>query len=565
MQQLKPVINFLKKHMFWLSSGLMAIFLIVAWYLAAQAVDAEKEKDIQALTSKISELESVMKVSAEGVPAEVRAHPNDVSKQGMEQRLVEARQATIKAWKVRREAQEPIMVWPDEVLKNPEFLKFFEQFSPPEGRDKIPQEKVARYLQIYTREIPKRMPEICSIIGTKWDAEAEEKTADAKAKKDDQASGDSQDSPSAAVAKDGGDAPNVVLWNGDNQKLWQEKLTQFKGFDGNTEAFATAYQVFALQQDLWLLEAIFKVIKQVNGDADANDLAAIREIDHIAFGREARAKVGSLSPVDTRLAAGAGAEGAGTELGAGPSGPPPGGPGAPPPGAPGSAPAPGGAPAGEAAATPFVSLEASDPLFALGPFHGRYVDAQGEPLPIQKVHDVLKPTNKALPDQDLELVVARRVPVRIALKMQENKIPAFIAACANSPFCFEINQIRLNRHEPGEKIELNGGVKSKAGTGGGGGGSQERDTPTVGIGGAAGGGGSAGLDGGGEEPTKTKPTGSTGPMAAERRTNLLIEVEFTGFVKIYNKVDESRLLPEGQQTAPNNSAALPADGGAGKP
>jgi hypothetical protein len=52
------------------------------------------------------------------------------------------------------------------------------------------------------------------------------------------------------------------------------------------------------------------------------------------------------------------------------------------------------------------------------------------------VHDVLKPTNKALPDQDLELVVARRIPVRIALKMQENKIPAFIAACANSPFCF---------------------------------------------------------------------------------------------------------------------------------
>jgi hypothetical protein len=147
--------------------------------------------------------------------------------------------------------------------------------------------------------------------------------------------------------------------------------------------------------------------------------------------------------------------------------------------------------------------------------------------------------------------------------MQENKIPACIAACANSPFCFEINQIRLNRHKPGEKIELNGGVKSKSGSGGGGG-SQERDTPTVGIGGGAGGGGSAGLDGGGDEPTKTKPTGSTGPMASERRTNLLVEVEFTGFVKIYNKVDEARLLPEGQQTAPN-SAALPAGGGAGKP
>jgi hypothetical protein len=447
------------------------------------------------------------------------------------------------------------MIWPDEVLKNPEFLQFFEQFSTPEGRDKIPQEQVARYLQIYTREIPKRMPDICSIIGTKWDAELTDKTANAKDKKDDKAGGGENGKPSAAVAKDGGDGPIVVLWNGDNQKLWQEKLTRFGGFDGNTEAFATAYQVFALQQDLWLLEAMFRVIKQVNGDADANDLAAIREIDHIAFGREARAKVGSLSTPDARLADATFAQG-GTSAGGAP--PPPGAPGAPPPSAPGGSPAAGTAGGGATAGTPFDPLAATDPLAALGPFHGRYVDVNGDPLPVQKVHEVLKPSTTTLPEKDLELVVARRVPVRIALKMQENKIPAFIAACANSPFCFEINQIRLNRHKAGEQIEVNGGVKSTSGSGGGGG-SQERDTPTVGIGGAAGGGGSAGLDGGGDEPTKSKPTGSTGPMAAERRTNLLVDVEFTGFVKIYNEVDEARLLllPQGQQTASSNAEAPP--------
>jgi len=558
MQQLKPIINFLKKYIFWISSALMAISLTVSWFLASQAVDAEKEIDIQKLNSKISELESVMKVSAEGIPPEVKVHPNELSKQGMDQRLAEAGKAVIKAWKVRRDAQKPLMVWPDEVLKNPEFLQFFEQFSEPEGRDKISQEQVARYLQIYTREIPKRMPEICAIIGAKWDAELKDKTAYAKDKQDDRAGGDGKDEPSVSIAKDSGDGPNVVLWNGDNQKLWQDKLRQFKGFDGNTEAFATAYQAFALQQDLWLLEAMFKVIKQVNGDADANDLAAIREIDHIAFGREARVKVGSLSTPDSRLADATIAQGSGASGGGAP--PPPGAPGAPPPGAPGSSPAPGPSGGGEAAATPFDSLAASDPLSALGPFHGRYVDVNGDPLPIQKVHEVLKPSTKTLPEKELELVVARRVPVRIALKMQENKIPAFIAACSNSPFCFEINQIRLNRHKAGEKIELNGGVKSTAGSGGGGGG-QERDTPTVGIGGGAGGGGSAGLDGGGEEPTKTKPTGSTGPMAAERRTNLLVDVEFTGFVKIYNQVDEARLqlLPQGQPAAAEAAASAPSE------
>lgn len=549
MEQLKPFLNFLNKNKFWLCSGLLAVASVVTWFLAAGAVDAAKDQDIQTLNGKISELEGVLKVSAEGLPGEVKAHPNDSSKQGMEQRLAEARDATLKAWKMRREAQEPIMVWPEEVLKSPEFVKFFAQFSPPEAFDKIPQEKVATYLQMYTREIPKRMPEICKVIGTKWDAAEEEK---AKEKAKDASKSGSGDSPSAAVDKDGGLGDDIVFWNADNQKLWQDKLTQFNGFDGNTQMFATAYQAFALQQDLWLLEAMFKVIKEVNGAADANDLAAIREIDHIAFGRDCRAKVGELSPIDKRLAD-ASVTDAALAQGGGPALAPPGGP-APPANA-----GQGGAPgAGQA----FANLEASDPLVALGPFHGRYVGPDGEPLPIQKVHDVLKLSNKTLPDQDLELVVAKRVPVRIALKMEENKIPAFIAACANSPFGFEINQVRLNRHKPGEGIELNGGAKAKSSSSGGGASGRGRDNPTAGMGGS----GSAGLDGGGEEESSSKKsTGSTGPMAAESRTNLLVDVEFSGIVKIYNPVNESRLKSGAEQAGMGGVPGAPAANPGGRP
>ncbi|MFN9751833.1 MAG: hypothetical protein ACK57U_10650 [Planctomycetota bacterium] len=567
MEKMKPFLNFLKKNWFWLSSGLMAILLCGAWFLAASALQQAQETDTQALNGKITELENVLKTSADGLDPSVKAHPNDLSKEGMDQRLDAGSKAVIDAWKLRFEAQQPIMVWPEEVLKSPEFVKFFARFSPPEAYEKIPQESVSTYLQMYTREIPKRMPEICKIIGTKWDAEEAEKALETVNRgKDEQGGrreGGAGGGPTAASSTDLGKQGSVVLWNKENQKLWLEKLTKFEGFDGNTQKFATAYQAFALQQDLWLLEAMFKVIKQVNGDADANDLAAIREIDHIAFGREARANLAVLSEVDARLAdasvtdsaLAAGAAGSATAGGMpsedeirknDPFSAPP-------------------AAGGEGGGAAVFEKEPPAGFEALGPFQGRYVNANNEPISVKDVHDVLKLASTGLPEQNLELLVAKRVPVRIALKMQENRIPAFIAACANSAFGFEINQVRVNRHKPGEGIELNGGAKAKSG--GGGGGRDGSDRPSVGVGGGQGGG--SGLDGGGSEseaPSGGAGSGSNGPMIAERRTNLIVDVEFSGIVKIYNPVNEARLKPAGDSA---DGAATAASGtarpGSGRP
>lgn len=560
MEKIKPFLNFLKKNWFWLTSGLMASMLVTSWFLAANALQQAQNRDTQTLNGKIAELEKVLKTSAEGLSPETKAHPNDLSKEGMDNRLESGRKAVIEAWKLRFEAQQPIMVWPEEVLKSPEFVKFFARFTPPEAYEKIPQESVATYLQMYTREIPKRMPEICKIIGSKWDAEEAEKALEApKIGGSDGRRGSGEGSaPKIESSLGGADkTKSVVLWNSDNQKLWLDKLTRFEGFDGNTQRFATAYQALALQQDLWLLEAMFKVIKQVNGDADANDLAAIREIDHIVFGREARASLASLSEVDTRLADASITD---ASLGGGQAASPSGDEDGPRRNNPNASPAP-SAPAAAAA----TSFEKDPPagFEALGPFHGRYVNANNEPISVKDVHDVLKLSGSGLPDANLELLVAKRVPVRIALKMQENKIPAFIAACANSPFGFEINQVRINRHKAGEGIELNGGARSAGGSGGGRAGG---DQPTISSGG--GGGGGSGLDGGGETAggSTSSLTTSNAPMVPERRTNLIVDVEFSGIVKIYNPVNEARLKPSGEAAGSNaTAAARPAAAGSGRP
>ena len=87
----------------------------------------------------------------------------------------------------------------------------------------------------------------------------------------------------------------------------------------------------------------------------------------------------------------------------------------------------------------------------------RYVDPSFEPIAATQVKAVLG--GAELPENNLELIVAKRVPFRIAVEIDERKINEFIAICANSEFVFEVNQLRVNRHlsHPGE-IKFNGGA-----------------------------------------------------------------------------------------------------------
>ena len=149
-----------------------------------------------------------------------------------------------------------------------------------------------------------------------------------------------------------------------------------------------------------------------------------------------------------------------------------------------------------------------------------------------------------VPQEELELVIAKRVPFRVAVKMDERRIADFMAACANSPFAFEINQVRINKHDPnGEEIPI-GGVSGSDGIG-----SSDLSAGAAGsgIGGGPGGGGTS--------------------QAVEIRTNFDVNVEFYGIVKIYNPVREDLLReaiglqPEGtpdNQPNANDAASVQA-------
>jgi hypothetical protein len=497
--KIKQALKWSNKNRFWLGSAALALAMLICWILVSNSIDANTSKYTSDVQSNISKANAIMNVSAED--GDVKVHPNTTTENGMRELLNQSADELVKAWKLRYNAQAKILQWPKEILADQKFCDYFNVHNPPETYPLESERGIEAFSTLYLNQIPRQMERICrDTLRTKWNYDPAYSKADYKFTPDEELS------------------RFAVAWDEMNQDLWHKKLTSFRGFDdhGNTIEGPTGLQIYMLQQDLWLLEAMFEVIRQINGDVSANDQAKIKKIDHVAFGREARTQLGKLSPLEV------GAAGAASSLDAAPPADPS---------------------TTEAPATTF------DPFASKKPFHGRYVNAAFQPISADEVLTVLQAVKKGdpLPATGLELIVAKRVPVRIALRMDEREIPNFMTACANSPFAFEIRQVRKNRHVPGQGIALNGGDGSGGGSmgnnpmgesrGGGRGmpGGGDRTDPDVSsaMGGSASLGGAprGGAPGGGssDQPESKK---------AETRTNYDIDVEFYGIVKIYNPVSE---------------------------
>ena len=512
MEQLIPVIEFVKKHKFWLICGLVSIASFVTWYLATGSLAQSREKSIKSISSMQTTAQGITRVSASGVEdTSVSAHPNESTKAGMQKQIEGAAASLVRVWEVRREEQEGILKWPADVIPEEasKFIEVYKQFDPPEAFPGLANQDMGQWLGVYKQNIPKRMVTLCEVIGTQWDYDEfglkiEKKTEDLLGR-----IGDDEEMIGMGPKVDVPEELPVVVWSEDNQALWNAKLTDFKGRDGQAglDNLPTPIQVIMLQQDLWLLEAMFEIIKDLNGDADANDVATIKQIFHLAFGRDARSQLGVLTEPNPKLLL-AGFPADGDEPGfdnfpAEPAGDP------------------------EEVFDPYPG-EGNEQL---GPFHGRYVDKNFKPISATQVQEVLK--GKSFPEENLELLVAKRVPVRIALKMDERKIDDFIAACANSPFAFEIWQVRVNR--PLDPIKLGGSFENIASVSGP---DDEDIRPSAqSLFSAAPSGGSDG-----------KP--SVDFISPHRRSNYDTNVEFYGIVKIYNPVNEELILNPGGDPAP---------------
>ena len=507
MEKLAPAIAWIKENRFWLVNGLLLLLMIGIWYMQTGTLKEQQGKNEQKIDSQIRLADGILRKKPDDVTDDVvPLHPNRTTQEGMQAELERSANSLIAAWELRVETQKKLLVFPE--LGSPKFNEVFGQYNPPETFPvKSTDTEIEGLLGLYNSKIQNHMIKLCGKDGvrTNWrkDPENYEQTEESESRPK---AGDFQDGGDGRVFKvDDQDAARfAVLWSGVNQQLWFDKLTLFQDRDDHNKSSIdpTPLQCYMLQQDLWVLEAMFNVIRELNGDSNAIDTSAIKQIDHIGIGREGTAQLGELHPVDSRFAPKADESGEGD-----PSNPSSVGFDEPR----------GGSGKGDAQYEMFFSEDevlddpegsypSSDELgdgaeaIGLPPFHNMYVDTKFEPISSEEVLKVVK--GAELPESHLELIIAKRLPVRIGLRMDERKISDFMAACINSPFSFEIQQVRINRHAPGgEVIALGGG-------------------PATAV------------------NTKNEDRGKSFDEVSrvETRTNYDVNVEFFGIIKIYNPV-----------------------------
>lgn len=522
MDQLKKAWDGVNRYLFWIVCLVVAAVALSAGIVNARKLNAARNKLELEINSDIAKVEKVKSTTAETGSDSVKAHPNRYTAQGMGEQIKLAADEALQAWDLRYKSQSPSFVWPKDLL-GPATKAFESQPIPerflPTGKLVNPEEaatatvnadesadsSIEEISTINTQELDKfaqvihlQMPRIASIIGARWEFNVPEEdrsdTADSQ-----EAGGNVLEARGAAGRSRGKDGvkveKEVVQWRKADQERWNNLVTNFKAYSRLPTNRPTLPMALYIQQDLWLLEALFKIIKEVNGDADAKDNADIKKIDHIFFGRNALGMSGSIEAPNARLLKQAIDQGKKREV-----------------------PKPSKALAVTAPAAP-VTISPTSRDF----LNGRYVNGRFEPLPAATVRTAIgtgKLSNSA------ELIVAKRIPFRIAFEMDERRIPEFLAACANSPFRFEVRQVRINRHVPGQTVAADGKAVGGESTNSG-------DAAEAG----------AGLRG----------TTIQAPKMVATRTNYDVKVEFYGFVKVYNPVNyrllQSPADSSGSQTA----------------
>ncbi len=332
--------------------------------------------------------------------AKMPKHPNTVTLEAMKN-LKTARQEDVeKAWKRMYAVQrESILVWPKELSQDfHNEVKAVLADDPIERIDTTKRDIPVHLRQEYRDYIAEELPKLAEMIHADW------------LPRDNM--GGNQ-APQPGVNQPMKKEP-VVIWNEGNQKTLL--ANRFSWPQGTP----TTHQLLYAQEDLWVLTALIQIIKRTNGDAETRHKAAIREIDAILFGADVQGRVGQVMrlqpPLDPM-----------NPMGVAPAGPM--------------------APAPLAPADPLALAKA-----AADPATNRYVNLNYEPL----TGEALKTAVNSEAAADAYAAVAKRIAIRMRVKMDTRKINKLLAECANSPLPVEIRQIRIGC-EPGVVNVAGGG------------------------------------------------------------------------------------------------------------
>lgn len=525
MDQVKQVLAVLNAQKFWVTSGVLALLPIGIWFMAKSTLDKQRQDNEGKIVSAFK--------TAEGIRGNTD-HPNEKTHQGMDENVELVKRSVEEAWREQYEKQQAVLLWPS----GPGELEadFIEKVTSSEFRpfEKLPYgsggpEALRRdFREEYRDYIKRELPKLAAIIGASWQAKAVSSGEGAMGAAGMMGGGGGPPGGMTMGSPQGTSAVvdnSVVAWNSSDQTDLQAR------FDWSSKPgkVPNTLDVLYAQEDLWVLNAVMNIIKRTNGRATANYNATIKELQYIRLGKAVPPTTGQItrlqkgsSSADMMGEGGAAAmmSNAAAMMSSQGSG--------------------GGAEASSDGAAGASGAMASGAGGSGGdPVEMRYVGMDYEPLSASRVRSALTSESPS----DAFLVVAKRIPIRIGVKMDQRHVHRLVTECGNSTLMVEVRQVRVNKQTAG-------------GGGGGGGGFGGFGMPS----GGGGGGESGGLMGGFGMMGSSQFGGGNRNQAASG-SGYDLPIELYGIVYIYNPVID-KLNVEKLEAGDEEAGAAPVEAAA---
>jgi hypothetical protein len=555
MDDLKRNLKEIAKYSFWIISGLVLLLSSIIFYLTSSSMYSSISQRISTVNGVFSKINEVGGKAA--------THPNELSHKEMEKRLEGLVSDVDQAWQFQYERQKDFLTWPQNAFQYPKVHEIFDSLRPFEKKVAFPlpepivaplDQVTVQDRKVYKDYIEPEFPALAKRIGSTWKFVLDQKSMTPGGNGFEPPSGIGGFGPpglgGAGSAQAGklDDTKDLVRWSEASQK---ELISTAMPWYARTSP-PTIHEIYYTQEDIWILRGLMDILANTNAEAKENFQAVVREIEWIRWGAKASRDAGSLS--------GAGAAGGamgggmmGGMMGGGPPGDYAGGAGGggPPAGY-------GGMGGGKGSLVPAAAVRAKDPA------EGRYVDTSFKPLTGTQLRGAMNLQNAT----DAVIAVAKRIPVRMRLKIDESQLGRLITECGNGKMMLEVLQVRYNTQaaSTGAAGGFGGGGGGFGGDGGGG----EGGPPSAAGLGTGGSGAGAGIGDGASEPESGGDGGGPGGMpgmagmgggAASRSTNGEVPIEIFGLIYLFNPPASlsSTKTQEGAPGAqPASDAAAPA-------
>ncbi|MBC7352228.1 MAG: hypothetical protein H5U08_07705 [Thermogutta sp.] len=500
MNQLQPILAAIKKWGFWVICSLAVLIGLGVWFVAQQSVQASikaRKEQLEGLKSQVSGVQ----------PGSPNAQVIEATKKKIEELKADVYQAWVSMYAAQKEKNK----WP--AALGQEFLNWVNQPGRKFG-DPIPE----RFREIYLNFIDQHFPTLFEIINLR-----RPKGTDLKRLGSIRAMsgpggygmagyGGSPGYPGAVstVGEEGlgagypgtgypgaaypgatgAGAPaqvemeGIVEWNPQNIAAIKQRFAWVK--------VPTSEEIWNAQEDLWVYEALLRIIAKTNEGATGPHNAAVKRINAIEIGPDAARYL--ASSVAAAMPTGSGSMGS-----------------------PGSAPM-GSGPVGPEAAGGEYGSGYGAPGTTL---YGRYVDADGKPLP---------------PGSPQPFAEFKMMPIRMDLVVDQRKLDQLLVNCVNSDMPIRITRVlvrpsQASMGQPGGPMGYGGMVNTM---------SESYGEETAGPGYA----------------TSSYGTGTPGATTTSATSNYDVPVIIEGIIYIFNPPNIEELgkpgapeLPSGQSLA----------------